>query len=192
MTQKEIFFGIIIGLVIVMFIATITYLLFSPLVEAPLESIPAPVPTTELTPIPIPTPTLTDTELVKAVIAGYFMPTECYYGLCWGGIEPENVTLTNLAMENAKKGTHCLKIIGDTPEQAIEVFGLYELEHLGDEEAFTMYRGYSYDTSYGMAVHNAGNQYNICIVFNVRQSPTVNTTSGGTYIKHPDKIEYLW
>jgi hypothetical protein len=152
---------------------------------------------------PIPTPVLTDLEKVNASVTGYFLTPRCYGGYQFHICDPvptEPPSLHTLAMENAMKGEHCLKIVEYTPEDAIKTFTLHEMGNVSYSS------GLDYDQlifqshhTYGMAVYKTQApwkvpQYNICIVFQTSQPDTTEKTANGAYhlVHHPDVISYLW
>ena len=179
---------ILIGLIIIAIISSGCSTKYSPTIEVSLGGgVQTPVPTE------IPT---SDIEIVKAGVLNYFMYKSMYGLPSKAGILSENITMQNLAIKNAKQGTHSLKIKSSSPEKAVMIFEAYETDRVIDTITFWQHNSnISGGTgSYGIGVYKNADYYNICIVFTTPQKPTTEVDSNGAYvlIEHPDVIEYLW
>jgi hypothetical protein len=134
--------------------------------------------------------------MVKKAVGNYFMPTYSlgYREIYYGGIIQENESLLTLATENAKKGIRSLKIIGNTPDEAISTFSAYEREHNSKDRFFDLVNSQPGSPSYAMGIYKEKNEYRICIVASKIIPATANVTDSGAYrlIEHPDRIDYLW
>ena len=143
--------------------------------------------TPTVTPTPVP---MTDEDTVRTGVIGFFKSSAYSF-------PGENETLSGIALQNAISGTHSLKVIGETPEEALDVFRLYEWD-CGGVNCFYMPKDLFNlewkNNAYGIGVYKTGNQYNISIVYPYSVPDSTEVTDSGAYqlVKHQDKIEYLW
>jgi hypothetical protein len=180
---------ILIGLIIIAIISAGCSTKYSPTIEVSLGG------GETQTTTPTETPT-SDIGIVKAGVLNYFMYKSMYGLPAKAGILSENITMQNLAIQNAKQGLHSLKIKSSSPEKAVIIFETYEADRIGDTITFWQHNSnVSGGTgSYGIGVYKNADYYNICIVFTTPQKPTTEVDSNGVYvlIEHPNIIEYLW
>jgi len=145
--------------------------------------------------------TVSSAEELKELIAYDLFATRHFYYRSVD-VYSQSSELSKLAMDNARNGTNSIKLVGDNATDAHYAYNLYSqsksvgygrsADEIKVTSALMSWRGQP--GSYGIAVYQNGNQYNVSVALLSHHPDESVTDKNGAYAvrKVPDTISYLW